>query len=282
MGWSDGAPAVDYTVNAAVGIPLMTGPASLGAAPINSVLPTWDLLAGAYGAFALLAAERTRRATGKGTEIRLPLGDIAFATLGHLGQLAEVLISGADRPRIGNDLFGAFGRDFATRDGLRVMLVAITARQWSGLIEALGVGSEVAALEAELDLSFAGDEGLRYRHRERLWPIFESAIAARDVDELAICFDERGVTWSPYRSVAEAAASRDRFGLATAIEAIVHPSGYSYPAPGAAARFAALPRLDVAPAPKLGRHTDEILSSVLGLPDDDIAQLHDRKLVGGG
>src|SRR5207249_1837800 len=108
MGWSDGAPAVDYTVNAAVGIPMMTGPPSLGDAPVNSVLPTWDLLAGAYGAFTLMAAERARRATGTGAEIRLPLGDLAAATLGDLGQLAEVLLSGADRPRIGNDLFGAF------------------------------------------------------------------------------------------------------------------------------------------------------------------------------
>ena len=41
MGWRDGSPAVDYTVNAAVGIPLMTGPPSLGEAPVNSVLPTW-------------------------------------------------------------------------------------------------------------------------------------------------------------------------------------------------------------------------------------------------
>ena len=279
MGWSDGAPAVDYTVNAALGIPLMTGPPSLGEAPVNSVLPTWDLLAGAYGAFALLAAERKRRGTGKGAEIRLPLGDLAAAALGHLGQLAEVLISGADRPRIGNDLFGAFGRDFATRDGRRVMLVAITARQWSGLVEALDVRPAIAALEGELGVSFANDEGLRYRHRQRLWPIFEPAIAARSIDELAVRFDERGVTWAPYRSVAEAAASRDRFGSAAAMETIVHPSGHSYPAPGAAARFAALPRLAVAPAPKLGQHTDEILSSVLGLPDNDIARLHDGKLV---
>ena len=213
MGWSDGTPAVDYTVNAAVGISLMTGPVSLGEAPVNSVLPTWDLLAGAYAAFALLAAERDRRTTGKGTEIRLPLGDLAAATLGHLGQVAEVLISG-DRPRVGNDLFGAFGRDFATRDGPRIMVVAITKRQWSGLVDALGVGPAVAALEAELGVSFASDEGLRYQHRQRLWPIFEPAIAARSVDDLAARFDEQSVTWAPYRSVSEAAVSRDRFGLA--------------------------------------------------------------------
>jgi 2-methylfumaryl-CoA isomerase len=280
MGWGDGAPAVDYTVNAATGIPLLTGPAWLGDAPVNNVLPAWDLLAGAYGAFALLAAARARRATGKGAEIHLPLGDLAAATLGHLGQIAEVLIGGTDRPRTGNDLFGAFGRDFATRDGRRVMVVAITQRQWRGLVTALDVGTAVAALEAELGISFAVDEGARYRHRERLGSIFEAAISAKFIDELAALFDGNGVTWAPYRSVAEAAASLDRFGFAAAgMDTILHPSGHTYPAPGAAAQFTNLPRLGVTPAPKLGQHTDEILATVLALPEHDIARLHDDKLV---
>lgn len=280
MGWRDGTAAVDYTVNAAIGVPLMTGPASLGDAPVNSVLPAWDLLAGAYGAFALLAAERTRRMTGKGTEIRLPLGDLAAASLANLGQLAEVLISGADRPRVGNDLFGAFGRDFATKGGERVMVVAITQRQWSALVEALGIAAKIATLEADLGLSFATDEGLRYEHRERLWPIFEPALAAKGVDELAGVFDANGVTWAPYRTVGEAAASRDRFGFDVASMPVIdHPSGYGYPAPGAAGRFESFARFPAAPAPRLGQHTDEVLSSVLDIPDSEIARLHDRNLV---
>jgi len=159
------------------------------------------------------------------------------------------------------------------------MVVAITPRQWSGLIESLGVASKVTVLEAELGLSFAGDEGLRYQHRDRLWPIFETAIGAATADDLSALFDEQSVTWAPYRTIREAAAIHDRFGIAGAMETIAHPSGHSYPAPGAAARFATLPRIAVLPAPKLGQHTDEILSSLLGLRDEDIARLHDRNLV---
>ena len=189
MGWGDGATAVDYTVNAAAGIPMMTGPQALGAEPVNSVLPAWDLLAGAYGAFSLLAAERSRRDGGPGGEIRLPLGDLAAASLGHLGQLAEVLVSGTDRGRNGNDLFGAFGRDFATADGKRLMIVAITGRQWTDLVASLAVGVRYRGIEAELGVSFERDEGLRYLHRERLWPIFEWAFASRTSDELALLFE---------------------------------------------------------------------------------------------
>ena len=80
MGWADGATAVDYTVNAAVGLPAMTGPACPAIdVPVNHVLPAWDLLAGAHAALALLAAERDRRASGRGHEVQVPLGDVAIA-----------------------------------------------------------------------------------------------------------------------------------------------------------------------------------------------------------
>jgi len=105
MGWADGTSAVDYTINAAVGVPSMTGPAD-DEQPVNHVLPAWDLLAGAHGAFALVAAERDRRLSGAGRHLKLALSDLAAATLGHLGQVAEVVQSG-DRGRMGNDLFGA-------------------------------------------------------------------------------------------------------------------------------------------------------------------------------
>ncbi|MDE2621170.1 MAG: CoA transferase, partial [Sphingomonadales bacterium] len=38
MGQANGGPALDYTVNSALGIPQITGPASLGDAPVNHVL----------------------------------------------------------------------------------------------------------------------------------------------------------------------------------------------------------------------------------------------------
>ena len=80
----------------------MTGPETLAPdVPVNNSLPAWDLLAGAYGAFSLLAAERQRRMTGKGGEIRLSLSDLAIGSLANLGQVAEVTL-GSDRARFGN------------------------------------------------------------------------------------------------------------------------------------------------------------------------------------
>src|SRR5207249_3591293 len=113
-----------------------TGSPENGDKPVNHVLPAWDLMTGAYAAFSALAAERHRRFTGEGQEVTVPLSDIALASLGHMGQIAEVLTEG-DRPRMGNVLYGAFGRDFTTSDGQRLMVVAITSKQWSELVKAL-------------------------------------------------------------------------------------------------------------------------------------------------
>ncbi|MFI0844945.1 CoA transferase [Mesorhizobium sp. IMUNJ 23232] len=282
MGRPDGTPAVDYTINSAIGIPQMTGPASLGDEPVNHVLPAWDLLAGAYGAFTLLAAERHRRDTGQGQEIRVPLSDVAMASLGHLGQIAETALSGADRPRHGNDLFGAFGRDFSTRDGKRIMIVAITRRQWSGLIEVLGIGEAVGRAEQAAGVSFARDEGVRFEHRETLNPLVAAAIAGRDCGELAAALDAAGACWGPYRTLSQALSDDPDLSEKNPVFATVkHPSGSAYLTPGAAASFSGMERDVPGRSPMLGEHTDEVLADLLGLSEAEIGALHDRKIVAG-
>jgi 2-methylfumaryl-CoA isomerase len=278
MGWADGGPAVDYTVNAAVGLPMMTGPTD-DPRPVNHVLPAWDLLAGAYGAFVLVCALMERGVSGRGREIRVPLSDLAAATVSNLGMSAEAGLLGRQRPRTGNDLYGAFGRDFTTRDGARIMLVAITPRQWKGLQEALGVTAEITRLEDELGVSFAADDGLRFVHRARLFPIFERAFARRDLAGLAPAFETAGVCWGPYQAIETAMGDPRLFVGNPLFTDLVHPSGLTYPAPGAAATVPQDARAPARPAPRLGADTDEILADVLGLSGGEIGRLHDAGVV---
>lgn len=278
MGWADGSQGMDYTINAALGLPQMTGPAD-DPRPVNHVLAAWDLLTGAYCAFTLVSALLARHRTGQGREIRAPLSDIAAATMANLGFTAETRLQGRQRPRMGNDIFGAFGRDFTTGDGKTLMLLAITPKQWSKALEVLGLKDAVAALEAELGVSFATDEGLRFTHRARLYPLFEQAFAARTLAELAPAFDAGGVTWGTYQPL-EAALDDPRLFLGNPMfQDVIQPSGLTYPAPGAAATIPQDERRPVMPAPRLGQHTDEVLAEVLGLPSSEIARLHDQGVV---
>ncbi|MBS0361363.1 MAG: CoA transferase [Proteobacteria bacterium] len=280
MGWADGSQGMDYTINSALGLPLMTGPTD-DPRPVNHVLAAWDLLTGAYSAFALLAALVARLRGEGGREIRVPLSDVGAATMANLGFAGETLMTGQPRPRMGNDLYGAFGRDFVTRDGQRLMLLCVTPRQWSKALDALGITGDVAAVEAELGVSFAADEGLRFTHRDRLYPLFERAFAAQDAAALTPALDAGGVTWGAYQTMVEALEDRRLYKDNPLFQTIRHPSGRDYIAPGAMGTVLPDARQPVKPAPRLGQHTDEMLGDVLGLSSGEIGRLHDAGLVAG-
>ena len=280
MGWADGSQGMDYTINSALGLPLMTGPAD-DDRPVNHVLAAWDLLTGAYCAFGLVSALLARHRGAGGREIRAPLSDIGAASMANMGFTAEAMLTGHQRPRMGNDVFGAFGRDFTTRDGQKLMLLAITPKQWSKAIETLGIGAEVSAVEAALGVSFATDEGLRFTHRARLYPLFERAFAAKDAAALTPAFDAGGVTWGSYQTLEAALEDTRLYKGNPVFEAVKHPSGLTYPAPGAMGTIPQDERGPVLPAPKLGQHTDEVLAEVLGMSSGEIGKLHDAGVVAG-
>jgi 2-methylfumaryl-CoA isomerase len=280
MGWADGKPALDYTINCAVGVPEMTGHPE-DPRPVNAMLPAWDLLTGAYGAFALTSALIARRMDGKGREIRVPLSDIAATSLAHLGLVGDVIGGAPDRPKLGNALYGAFGRDFTTRDGKRIMMVAITGRQWKAIMGSLGITEAVAALEAELGVSFADDEGLRFDHRDRLFPIFEKAFANRDLADMVPTFDSTGVCWGPYQPLSQAVEDPRLYRGNPVFADIDNPSGRRYLAPGAAGTIPQDARLAPRAAPKLGAHTDEVLMEILGMSSAEVGKLHDAGVVAG-
>lgn len=283
MGWHDGRQAMDFTVNAASGYPLMCGPEHWNPAtapPVNQVLPAWDFITGAYGAFALVAAHHRRSRTGEGAELRLPLGDVAIGTMANSGALAEMRYRGADRQRLGNAIWGAFGRDFKSRDGVRFMVAALTAKQWDGLVAAFGVEAEIAALEGELGVRFADGDAPRFDHRHRLFALFQQAADAIDWSELERRMGAVGTTFERYRTMHEAATdpalidANPLFGPSPA-----NPSGFVYPAPRSFARVHGQEPGDPAPAPYLGQHSEEILSERLGMASGEIARLVDAGTV---
>src|SRR3546814_17774575 len=90
----------------------------------------------------ILAAERHRRLTGEGRLVRLPLQDVALATAGNLGYLAEAEVNGDERARYGNHIFGTFDHDFRTADGRHVMICIFTTRQLRALGDRKSVREE--------------------------------------------------------------------------------------------------------------------------------------------
>lgn len=276
MGMADGSPALDYTVNSAVGYPDLTG---TGPEPVNHVLPAWDLLTGAYAAFAMMAALHHRAATGQGQEVRIPLSDVAIGTAANLGALAETLYTGANRERLGNAVYGAFGRDFVTRDAVRLMVMAITPRQWAGLVKVLDIAPEIAAVEAESCVTFDRDEGARFQHRDTLFPLVEAKIAQWDYPDLKDALDGVGGCYGPYQTMFDAARDPVLVGSNPIFGRTDNPSRFDYPAAGSFATIPQIERGQPQAAPLLGAHSEEILADRLGLSSKTIGELHAKGIV---
>lgn len=276
-GTYQGESQVDYTVNPSVGFPSCTGPEN-SEDPVNHVVPVWDNITGQMALVGLLAAERHRRKTGEGQLVNIALADVAMATVGHLGKIAEVMINKTVRPKYGNYLYGAFGRDFKTLDQRRVMIVALSHRQWRGLLKATGLQNAMDELGNRLNLDL-NEEGNRFRARKEIAAILSPWIQERNLNELRQIFDANGVCWGPYQSFMEMVHNDDSCASNPMFDLLDQPGIGRYLVPRSPLDFEKAARLPAMTAPRLGENTDEILANILGLSEGQIARLHDDNIV---
>ncbi len=280
IGNPDESTAVDYTVNPSSGFAMATGPTG-STMPTNHVLPAWDTATGLTTALGLLAAERYRSKTGEGQLAKISLTDVAFAMVANLGYLAQAQLTKKDRVPVGNDLYGAFGRDFATADDRRVMVVAISRRQWQSLADATEITEHLGAIEAALGVDLS-QEGDRWDARDAISAFIAPFIARHTLDELREIFDGRGVCWGPYQTFVQLVNEDPRASIENPMFSRIDQPGVGrILAPGTPLAFSNIERSAPAPAPRLGEHTEQILSEELGLSPAEVGALHDDGVVAG-
>ncbi|WP_264046067.1 CoA transferase [Mycobacterium paraffinicum] len=275
LGRGDGSTGVDYTINAGIGFPLVTGPAE-HAGPINHVLPAWDVCCGLYAALAVVTAVRRRDESGAGARISVALEDVALATAGNLGLLTEPQVTGTQRQRLGNAIYGQYGQDFTSRDGARFMVVTLTRRHFRDLVDVTGTGTAVDALAEALGVDF-GSEGDRYRYRDVLSGLFGTWFADHTAEETTAALSATTVLYERYRTFAEVAAGPKV--TANPLFSLLRQEGLGdYFAPGLPVAFdGAHPAGTSAPA--LGQDTADVLERRLGLTRADIGRLTDAKTI---
>ncbi|WP_309974127.1 CoA transferase [Variovorax guangxiensis] len=272
-----GGSAVDYTLNARLGLPLITGPEG-SLEPVNHVLPAWDLITGQMVAVGLLAAERHRRRTGEGQHVKLALQDVGLAVMGHLGFIAEAQL-GAARQRHGNELFGAFGRDFVCADGERVMVVGLTGKQWRALCDAMQLGAQMDEIGARLGLDLAR-EGIRFLARREIADVVGAWIAQRRFSDVSAAFEQHGVCFSRYQDIGQLVREDPECSRDNPMFAVVDQPGVgSVLAPGIPLDFQGSGRVPAGSAPRLGEHTEQVLSDLLGIDAAQFGCLHDKGVV---
>ena len=278
VGRRDGSVALDYTVNARAGFPLVTGPTA-AAGPVNHVMPVWDVVTALAASNAVLVADRNRRDTGEGQYVRIALADSAFAVLSHLGYVAEAQINGTDRPATGNHVFGTFGCDFPTADGRRVMITAFTPRHWSALLKASGAVERFEAIAAENGVDLRKEEE-RYALRNVIEAELAPWFAARTLAEIGTALDAVGACWGPYQTFRQAVAEDPDLSTDNPMfEEIDQPGIGRYLAAGSFIEFGAIPRAPVLPAPQLGSDTESVLTEKVGLSDADLGKLREDGVI---
>jgi len=278
MGNYDGTSEVDYTVHPAFGYPLITGP--LGSnAPVNSVLPTWDLILGNMVAIAILVAERKRRATGEGEYIKIALSDVALSVVGALGRLSQAHLGTEKIQADGNFLYGAFGANFTTKDNFEVMVVGLTPRQWVSIKNSLDIHDGLKEIEEKHGVNF-DHEADRFRFRREISDVIRPIINKASLKDLSAIFSKFNVSWSKYQTFTELLANDPRASEANPIFSLKDQDSIGeLPNISSPIRFTNTNNLEAQSAPHFGANTEEVLKRILQLSESEIQSLKESDLI---
>ena len=242
-----------------------------GGGPTRSGLSIVDILAGHYGATAILAAlyHRDRSPEGKGQYIDLALLDSMIATLSHRG--VQYLISGKTSPRRGNvGGGGSPSQAFRCSDG-QIVLTVGNDLQWRRFCSAIG---EVALAD---DPRFT-TATRRIENRNLLIPTLEAKFASNTKAHWLEVLDQADIPSGPVNELDEvfADAALQKRGMVVQVS---HPVSPSFPLIANPIRFSDTPLTRYDHPPTLGEHTEAVLREVLGATADEIEALKRAKAI---
>jgi formyl-CoA transferase len=258
-------PGYDYIFQAMSGLMSITGgPDDLpGGGPAKVGLAICDVITGIYSSFAVMTALAHCDRTGEGQHIDMSLLDTTIATISHINM--NYLVGGIVPKRMGTGHPSIVPYQmFQAADGPMVLAVGNN-----------GQFAKLCALVERPDLAedprFRTNP-LRVEHRVALVPQLEAAFAKRTVGEWIEMLTPAGVPCGPFYDIPQVFADEHVKSRGVQVS-IPHPSGVAVPALANPARLSATPPTYERPAPRLGEHTREVLTGVLGLTDAEVDRL---------
>ncbi len=266
-------PGYDYIFQAMSGLMSLTGgPDELpGGGPAKVGLAICDVMTGIYASFAVMTAIADRERSGEGQHIDMSLLDTTIAAISHINM--NYLIGGVVPKRMGTGHPSIVPYQmFQAKDGPMVVAVGNDG-QFGKLCALLGLG------DLPQDERFLTNP-LRVKNRNALVPQLEAAFAKATAAEWIGKLTQLGVPCGPLNDLKQ--VFDDPHVKSRGVETrIPHPraAAGSVPALANPARLSATPPACERPAPLLGEHTHEILSTVLGLSDAEIERLKTAEII---
>jgi crotonobetainyl-CoA:carnitine CoA-transferase CaiB-like acyl-CoA transferase len=271
--WSHRA-GYDFIIQGLGGLMSVTGEADdrPGGGPQKVGVAVADLMTGMYATQAVLAALFHRERTGEGQHLDLALLDVQVAMTANMA--SNYLHGGTPPKRWGNAHPNLVPyQTFQASDGWIIVAVGNDG-QFRRFVE---LGGRAGLAD---DPRFARVQD-RIRNRDALIPELERMIASRSQQQWIDGMEAAGVPCGPIndlRQVFENPQVRAR-GLRIDIEREDAGPVKLVANPVKASRTPPTYRL---PPPRLGEHTDSVLSGVLGWDADRIAAARAAGAVGGG
>ena len=240
-----------------------------GGGPMRVGLPIVDLMTGMHAASAILAAIYHRdRVSGTGQYIDAALLDVEIAMLSHLH--LNYLVSGKIPQRWGNDNPTLVPYQVLPCKGGRIMVSVGNESQFANFCKVLGKP------ELAEDERFSKNVK-RLENRDLLVSILEELLSREDGAYWSNALENVGVGCGPINDLAQALADPQVRHRRMQME-VAHPLSGSMPMIANPIRFSDATIRHETPA-TLGQHNRDILQGLLGLSDQDIANLAARKII---
>lgn len=255
-------PAYDIIVQALSGGMSLTG--ARDGVSVRAGIPIGDLSAGMYAATAILAALHRRTKTGRGDVIDISMLSCQAAMLCY--QAAFHLHSGQVPGRQGreHDAIVTYGT-FAAKDGIEVVIAAVTERMWATLCRVLGCEELVA------DARFTTVDD-RNTNRDALIPLLREHFLSRSADEWMALLDREGVPAGVVNTLDRVMTDPQIVHQGMVID-LTDNDGRRARVMGDPIRFQEAPRREPRFPPPAGADSLAILSDVIGLSEPTIKRL---------
>ena len=260
-------PGYDLIIQAWGGLMSITG--SPDGEPTKVGVAIIDLVAGLMLGKAIAAALYAREKLGTGQKIDTSLLEAEVASLINAG--SNYLIEGKVPGRWGNAHPTIVPyQSFKTADGFLVVGVA-SEGIWQRFCAALGK----AAL-AE-DPRFAKNAN-RVENRETLIALLSEMFLARDTDIWLSLLNSAEVPCAPIQTIDKVFAARQVRHRNMLVQ-IDHPTAGTLRMAGIPVKFSVTPPSVRLPPPLLGEHTEDVLASWLGMKNQEIKELREKKIL---